>query len=307
MPHMLMILLAACTAAGTDNAVLVENGRARSVIVVPDQATPTVRHAAEELQRYFKRMTSVEVPVVTESKISPLQRGSAPVRIDVGLTGRAKQWLPTDLTSNEERVVVRSGPGGIFVCGGGDRGTLFAVYRFLETLGCRWLTPEPQNEFVPERKTLAVGRLAIDTQPAFRWRLFIGGTGQREAWGLKMGFNGLYRPETAEQNGDCLYWPSAVPGVHAYCRIIPPDRYFKTHPEWFPLINGRRVPSSLLTNQLCVTAPGLADEFAKNVCRIFDKDQRCRLISISPNDGYGWCQCPKCRELDQRLCGARTT
>ncbi len=37
------------------------------------------------------------------------------------------------------------------ICGGGDRGTLFGVYRFLETLGCRWLAPGAENEVVPSR------------------------------------------------------------------------------------------------------------------------------------------------------------
>lgn len=122
-----------------------------------------------------------------------------------------------------------------------------------------------------------------------------------------MGMNGLYTAESAAANGGSLYWPDAVPGVHAYNQIIPNDPYFKEHPEWFPLRSGRRTPGDIHGSQLCVTADGLADQFAANVNAIFDADPTCRLLSISPNDGRGWCECPRCAELDQKLCGGRTT
>jgi hypothetical protein len=57
--------------------------------------------------------------------------------------------------------------------------------------------------------------------------------------------------------------------------------------------------------QLCLTAPGLIDEFTIRVREIFDAAPNCRIISISPDDGFGWCKCPQCLELDRQLCGGR--
>jgi hypothetical protein len=95
--------------------------------------------------------------------------------------------------------------------------------------------------------------------------------------------------------------------VHTWWKIVPNDPYFEKHPEWYSLLGGKRVPGDVHGRQLCVTASGLADGFAANVIRVFDDDPKCRLMSISPNDGYGWCQCPACIDLDKRMCGGRTT
>jgi len=282
-------------------AALVEDGQPRATIVVPADASPTVREAAQELSAYLEKMSGAKLPVVAEGQ------PATGTRVDVGLTQAARQRVPTGFIGDDERVWIETGPEGATVCGGGDRGTLFAVYRFLETLGCRWLAPEPENELVPPRKTIALEPFRLDTRPAFSWRLFSAGKPENERWGLKLGMNGLYSAETASTNGACAYWPRSIRGVHAYYQIMPAKRYSAAHPEWNPLLGGERTPTNVQRGQLCVTAPGLADEFAANVVRAFDEDPGTPLVSISPNDGYGWCECDACLALDRKLCGGRTT
>ena len=278
-------------------SILVQNGKVQSVIVTSDDASPTVRKAADEVASYLKQISGAEIRVVAEKQAPP------GIRIDVGPTRNAQLYFPDSLIGDEERVLVRTVPGGVIICGGGDRGTLYAAYRFLESLGCRWLTPESENELIPQTRTVRLSNLNIDTRPAFTWRLFSASSPELETWGLKMGFNGLYQPETATANGGSFYWPREVPGVHSFAQIMPSSRYFQPHPEWYSLLNGKREAAG----QLCVTAPGLVEEFAANVVRVFDADPSAQLISIGPNDGYDWCECPNCRQLDQKLCGGRTT
>jgi len=298
-------ILALALVSGTTASqplVLVDNANPRCLIVTPDHATATVDHAAKELATYVKRISGADVPILSEDRFT------SGTRIDVGLTQRVRASLPDGFLDEEERVLVRSSPEGVVICGGSDRGTLFAVYRFLEMLGCRWLTPDPETEIVPRQSTLAVEDLQLDTKPVFQWRLFIGGRlAESEPWGVKLGFNGLYTPEAALDNGECYYYPADFDSVHTWFKIVPNDRYFEKHPEWFSLLGGKRIPGDIHGRQLCVTAPGLADEFAANVTRVFDADPKCRLMSISPNDGYGWCECPACTDLDKRMCGGRTT
>lgn len=289
-------------ATAAQPVTLVENGSPRCSIVVPDDATPTIHHASAELAAYLKRISGADVPIVGEECSGSL------TRIDVGQTNRARTALPKGFLDDEERVLLRADSGGIVICGSSDRATLLAVYRFLETLGCRWLAPEPENEIVPQESTLVVHDLNVDTKPAFQWRLFIGGRlADSQSWGVKLGFNGLYTPETAAENGACYYYPAGIDSVHTWYKIIPNERYFEKHPEWYPFLGGQRSPGDVHGRQLCVTAPGLADEFADRVIRMFDKDPACKLTSISPNDGRGWCECEACTELDKKLCGGRTT
>jgi len=271
------------------SASLIENGQPRATITVPANASPTVREAARELSAYLEKMSGAKLPIVAEGQ--PVNG----VRVEV------KPMTADD----EERIRIETGPKGATIAGGSDRATLFAVYRFLETLGCRWLTPE--YEIVPQRKTIKLETFRLDTRPAFSWRLFAARRPENEHWGLKLGMNGIYSPESAATNGACVYWPRNIRGVHAYYQIIPAKRYATTHPEWMPLLSGQRAPTDVHRSQLCVTAPGLAEEFATNVIRAFDEDPRAPLVSISPNDGYGWCECEACLALDRKLCGARTT
>jgi hypothetical protein len=298
----LVLTLLAGMFAPADATTLIEGGKAKCSIVVPDRASPTVQRAAGELASYLEKISGAKPAIVTES------RAGSERRIDVGPTRQALARLPEGFLGDEERLLVRSVPEGVILCGGGDRGTLYAVYRFLERVGCRWLAPD--CELVPRQPTVSVAALELDTRPAFAWRLFSGaraGNTAAERWGLKMGMNGFYPAASARQTGACLYYPEGCVGVHAYAQIMPPKEYFAAHPEWYPLVNGKRVPSLPHGGQLCVTAPGLADQFAANVKRFFDADPACQVVSISPNDDHGWCDCPACVALDRKLCGARMT
>ncbi|OGV65485.1 MAG: hypothetical protein A3K19_10380 [Lentisphaerae bacterium RIFOXYB12_FULL_65_16] len=281
--------------------VLVQDGVPRATIVVPEGAGETTRQAAAELARYVKAISGGELPTVAAAQAVA---GVCPVRVGVrdGLLAEETEFLQ----GHAEGVVIRVADDAVVLCGGSERGTLFAVYRFLDQyLGCRWLAPD--IEFVPAAVTLApaVGRTM--TAPAFEHRFFVDRANAAcLSWGLKVGMNGYYSPDSAPVNGQCFYLPPQLPGCHTYCQVIPPDKYFATHPEWYPLIKEQRVPSRDNV-QLCVTAEGLADEFARNIVAIFDGDPNCRITSISPNDGYGWCECERCQKLDRDLCGARTT
>lgn len=283
------------------DVTLVTEGRPVAQVVLPAHATPTETYAGEQFAAYIKQMSGADLPVVHEDGAQ-----EAVLRVDIGRTTRNLETDAAPDTGNE-RISIRVTDAGVRIWGSGDRGTLFAVYRFLEiNLGCRWLAQGV--DFVPEKTTLTVAPTSIDSVPAFNLRFF-NGRGRETAmdWGLKVGMNGYYTADVREQNGNCYYMPDKLPSCHTYYRVIPADVYYEAHPEWFPLINGERRPGALHGGQLCVTAKGLADEFAKNIIDIFDHDPDCQVTSISPNDGRGWCNCEQCLALDQRLCGGRTT
>jgi hypothetical protein len=290
-------LLAATVAAAP---VLVEDGTPRATLVVSATAGETTRHAVAELAAYLRAMSGAELPVVEEG--GPV----AGVPFRVGLREGLGVEDTAFLDAHPEGSITRVAEDSVAVCGGSERGTLFGAYRFLEEhLGCRWLAPK--LDLVPERRTVALTPGRTASAPVFEHRFFGGGNPDSMAWGLKVGLNGYYSAESAARNGQCFYLPAKLSGCHTYNRVIPPDTYFGDHPEWFPLLAGKRTPNTIDSGQLCVTAAGLADEFARNITALFDADPQCRITSISPNDGYGWCECERCLKLDRDLCGARTT
>ncbi len=91
--------------------------------------------------------------------------------------------------------------------------------------------------------------------------------------------------------------------MHTFYTYIPPGRYFERHPEWFSLVDGRRVADH---HQLCLTNPELRKVFLDKL-REFIRTSRQRaaqegappplVFSVSQNDWYGSCQCDECQTI----------
>ncbi len=92
-------------------------------------------------------------------------------------------------------------------------------------------------------------------------------------------------------------------GHHNFNYWIPGSKYGKTHPEFFAEINGKRInPTTtgntlLLSEQICTTNPELRREIVKNMLDYCDTHPEVKTIALNPNDGFGWCECPKCSKF----------
>ena len=97
---------------------------------------------------------------------------------------------------------------------------------------------------------------------------------------------------------------------HNTGNIIHPDKYMETHPEFFPIVNGKRYfpkpnPNrpkdwNIVGCELCYTADGIVDEAAKNIIEYFDKYPDRYTYSLSVNDTGVICKCKKCWKTNQR-------
>src|SRR5205823_10956780 len=68
-----------------------------------------------------------------------------------------------------EQLTMRTRGGRLLLAGGRPRGTLYAVYRFLqEECGVRWWTPWAST--IPHKPTLEFTNLSIVSKPAFESR-----------------------------------------------------------------------------------------------------------------------------------------
>ena len=218
---------------------IVHEGAGRAVIVVePDE--PKAMKAAQALQAYVEKMSGVRLALVEEGQAVP---DGMPVRLLVGQTRAARELgvkIPSgyDITIRpdifeEEGYVLKTVGRNIIIGGNNDgpyKGTLYAAYALLERLGCRWYFPGDWGEVVPEKKTITVPELDVVSRPDFPVRS-IGLSGwvpissdERQlyrAWEEKVGFN--YD----------RFYPTVGDGFLAY--LVPPNDYFKTHPEYFAM------------------------------------------------------------------------
>lgn len=241
-------------------------------IVVPSLQDKVVCHAAGELQKILLDMTGAYLPVVQEA--------SAPRVLFAVDSGRF---------SNADGYAIKTSADAVRITGGSPLGTVFGAYAFLEQLGCRWLTPEPDGDVVPAVDTLVVPRLDIHEEPDFKIRWI----GQGD-WALKNRCN-VNATVDGERVGHTWKW-----GFHSFYGLLPPQRYWDAHPEYYPLVGtGRRAPTGYSNTQICTTNREVVRTLAAEIIGRFQRDPKIDTIALGPNDGGGFCTCPRCIALDR--------
>ena len=84
--------------------------------------------------------------------------------------------------------------------------------------------------------------------------------------------------------------------VHTFYGLIPPEKYFAAHPEWFSEIDGQRTTENA---QLCLTNEDMRRELVKNLKAKLRANPAATIASVSQNDCFGNCTCPRCRAVDE--------
>lgn len=125
---------------------------------------PTLTYAMEELSRYLHLIDS-RFPV---DEFTCKDYGE--VQNDVCETLALGVGLGVE-SSEDDRIHVSVRNGNGVITGSNPRSVLFAVYRFLYTLGCRFPTPEDDGDVIPKR-TLGLADMTaeLDEEPSYRHR-----------------------------------------------------------------------------------------------------------------------------------------
>jgi uncharacterized protein DUF4838/glycosyl hydrolase family 67 len=286
-----LTLLAAISASAAQAAALTlsAEGASQYVIVVAKDATKPENTAARELQSHLQTVTGATFLVRHESDVPATAK-----QIVVGPTARFRATFPDfDLNSlRRDGIVMKTKGDQLFLAGDRPRGTLYAVYSFLEDIvGCRWwsatehFTPHVATLRVPELNTVYVPKLLC--REAFYRGAFDG------VYAARSKCNGHFERISEEYGGhySILGW------CHTFNQLLPPDTYFPTHPEWFSEINGKRVGHH---SQLCLTNTEMRAEFIKKALEWVRKDPNAGIISISQNDWHNRCTCEACAAVEEK-------
>lgn len=265
---------------------LARGGHSVYRIVLSSQATVAEEHAATILQQYISKATGASLPLVRQDFSAPPDPGEP--LIFVGLPGF---WLPSwgsrDL--GPEEFLLETFGCQLLLAGGRPRGTLYAVYTFLEEyLGCRWYTREIIR--VPATEQLTLHAIHRRARPDFEYREVYYWEAFDRDWAAANRLNGGNAQLDETVGGAIRYYPF----VHSFYQLIPPDRYFDTHPEYFSLVGGRRKRELA---QLCLTNPGLIQTAKQRLLQWAEEHPEATIYSVSQNDWGGWCECPECEAV----------
>jgi hypothetical protein len=274
-----------CASASHGKITIAENGEANALIVVAAEATEPEQHAAVELAHFLGQITGAEFAIVNEAR----RRQSC---IFVGPDAAARGYRRLSAEGlGEEGVLLQTVRDDLIVTGGRPRGTLYAVYTFLEDiLGCRWWSSTEST--IPTQATIVVDELDYRYVPILEYREPFWFDAHDGDWAVRNKSNGNSVRVKEKRGGKHKYEGF----VHTFYPLIPPQKYFADHPEWFSEIDGKRTTERA---QLCLTNEEMRQELVKNLRERLRANPEATIASVSQNDWRGNCQCDKCAAVEK--------
>lgn len=244
-------------------------------LVVPDNANKIEMEAAEQLRQQLFQMSDFSLPIVKESEYK-----SEPAFF-IGNTRQARTEIVARKLE-QDSILIKPEGRNLILAGGGEQGVLYAVYHFLELIGFRKYTstagfvPKAASIQFPEKEIVHVPFVKYRTtnykdtrDPAYsNWHKL----SSREVWGLF---------------------------VHTFNELVPPDEFGTTHPEYFSLINGNRLPGT----QICLSNPQVLETVVNKLQKKINEKPAAIYWSVSQNDNDQHCQCTECTRLNNQYGG----
>ncbi|MBO4355297.1 MAG: DUF4838 domain-containing protein, partial [Clostridia bacterium] len=260
--------------------IIAESGKSDYRIVIPSNASDGTRYAAEELAKYLKEICSAELPIV-EDNVKPQAK-----EIVIGRADR--EGVPSGNNLKNDGYVIRTSGEKLFLTGQNERGNAYAVYGFLEKkLGCRFFTSKIEK--IPCCDKIEIPETDEKVIPPFEYRI----TDWKEiaanpVFALKRGMSNPVGTPVKPMLHHSL--------CHTLFSFVSPNEFFDTHPEYFSMVNGKRIKDE---TQLCLTNPDVLRITIERLKETIRSHPECKIFSVSQMDYYNPRQCPECKRIDE--------
>lgn len=291
-----------------ETVVLTHETIGRYNIVVYNESSSIQKFAAQELQHYLEVIFKIKLPEVKKGQIS----------FDQNYFFLGQGFLKDSLQQNDSMskgAFIKAFHDGNIYLGGKDDldvisvknsffqkaekanfGTLYAVYDFLENnLGIHWFFPTYLGESIPKDSNFKFKNDIVIVKPNFEERSFFWKT--------------LYYDKDTT-----MYWmlrnkltiTSDTLFKHNWYNLLPSANYFDSMPELFAELDGKRIKQVSKNKahgnsaQLCTTNKSTIDLTIKNIIHQIESNHA-NQISLSPNDGRGFCECDQCKLIDSNF------
>ncbi|WP_297983039.1 DUF4838 domain-containing protein [uncultured Chryseobacterium sp.] len=266
MKKLLFLILFIAQLSFAKNVNLVQNGKTDFQIVIPLKKTESEWNAAFLLKKYIDLMAGVAIPVVYDNEATRKNE------ILVGKTNRST-FINT-YSLQPDAIVIRSNNGKIYITGGERKGVLYATSTFLEDfLKIKKFTKD--FEVIPFSKNISVpSTINIAHTPPFIYRTTY--------------FEDSENLNYADWHKLNYFFEERRNFAHSFNQYLP-DSLFKTHPEYFALVDGKRTPV-----QPCLSNPDVYKIMKTNLIKEMVKYPNFEVWSISATDDGTYCHCNLC-------------
>jgi hypothetical protein len=284
------------------DSLLTEKGKALAEIVVDgDKTPPQITFAAEELQNWIGKISGAKMEILKAP-------GAAKIKIYLGtpefspairaFTDKRKDDI--DKMNGNDGFAIRTSGNNIYIYAVAPKGVLNGVYRFLEKnsdiIFVRAM--EAENGFgtiytqTPDFNAKFTDTLDI---PKFTTRFWTGDVASYtwQARNLGAGSYGIEHIGSPEMFNGLNKVGTQMPWQGGFQSIFPQNIYTSTHPEFYPMIDGKR--RFYDDCQLCFTNPEMIKEYIAKLDEVIKNSPR-RVTSFGIGHGDNWdlCQCPGC-------------
>ena len=260
-------------------------------IVIAGNADPAERYAAEEFQSLFKQISGNLLEITTQAEQST---GIICIGLSKTVAEKSPDFSIAELV--DEGLAMRITKDVIVIAGAEPRSTLYGVYEFFERYaGVRFLTFD--HTFIPAQALESrVPCEDFSYQPpfSFRWSYYKENSDHPE-FAARLHINTVTPDEKLGGNT-----PQYLIN-HSLFRQLPVEKYGKSHPEYFALVNGeRKLEAEGGGPQVCVSNPAVVRIVADSVLAELARTPYLKNISVSQNDNDAYCRCPACEAINQR-------
>lgn len=301
--------------------ILAESGQARYRVVSPAEAGGTEAFAASQLAGWLEKISGAAFSIGST--------GEGPALI-VGTRSTLMKADPSLLIPELPEDGFGMFPRGdrVYLAGANGRGTTYAVYRFLEELGCQWLAPafefyDGRHQHIPSVERLVWSRVSAHIDgPALRYRKLYIEEGRSHTtenllqlidWMPKLGFNVLVAPMDYQGHGRVRWdnWGEPLTpelqkrgivievGGHGYQNFLNASmdagQLFVRRPEWFSLQDGKRTAREQFV--FCTSNAEAVQYLQANVIGYLQERPEIEIFDFWPPDGADWCECESCEAL----------
>ena len=274
------------SSASKITAVLAENGEVKMPVVISANASEETKGIAQELASYLGKISGADFKVETGDGTSGIVIGTIK---DFPLPALDKA-LAVNGADGEEAFAIRTREKRIVLLAPTVLGVRHAAYRFLDILGVRWFFPAKHWEVVPQREKLTFNRDETDRPTILNrgvwvsWGFF--GDTPAKQWEREHGKARSIDEYSAWSRHNAQGGSFGINTGHAWFEIIKNNPKLAEHPEYFPLIGGKRQVH--WEAKLEMSNPAVRQVFVDYALAYFKANPDADMVSLDPTDGGGW-------------------
>ena len=269
---------------------IIKNNQTTYHIVHSVNSHEAERYAGMELQKYIYLAANTLIPVFSDKC---MQRSKEIILGDA----RANSYKNILKDKSTEAYLIKEESENIYITGNSPRAILYGVYKFLELfIGFRCYAKDCEkydtlNDLAIEEGFSYIGDFSFEYREAYFTDAFNGDFTAKNMLNSNLA-------DLSNKHGNKVKWFNFH---HSFSDLINPLEYFDTHPEYFSLIDGKRVK---IHTELCLSNKDVFNLCLDKLRTWINNNPECDIFSVAQDEWMGHftkmaCECENCKKIDE--------